>query len=75
MCLLTKTEREGKREEKEREGVNENFWFKKCDILENCQENRYTGTGTGLQNFKPVPVLQYRYRYMVQKSGPVPCLT
>ena len=25
MCLRTKTEREGKREEKEREGVNENF--------------------------------------------------
>ena len=51
MCLLTiKTEREGKREEQERELLV----YKKCDILKNCQENRYTGTGTGLQNFKPV---------------------
>ena len=68
MCLRTKTEREGKRGKgrRGREGVNENFWFKKCDIINNCLENWYTGTGTGLQLFfKPKPV---------QKSRPVPCL-
>ena len=59
--------RERKREEKEggREEANEYFWFKKCDIINNCSENRYTGTG--LQFFKLVPV-------PVQKSGSVSCL-
>ena len=45
-----KREKERERERKEREeggkgrrgreGVNENFWFKKCDIINNCLENR-----------------------------------
>ena len=65
-------EKRGKKRGKERrkgwrgrEGVNGNFWFKKCDIVNNCSKNQYTGTGTGLQFSKPVPV---------QISGPVTCL-
>ena len=53
--MLANEDREGKREreEGEGEGVNENFLFKKCDIISNCSENQcrhrsaifQTGTG------------------------------
>ena len=68
--LANEDRKRGKKRGKGRRGrevVNENFWFKKCDIINNCSENRYTGTGAGLQFFKQVPV-------PVHKSRTVPYL-
>ena len=58
MCLRAKTEREGKREEKQREGVNEN----------------YTGTGTGIPVFRTViyNVTLLKLKVLVYSLSPSP---
>ena len=43
--MLANEDRKRGKGRRGREAVNENCWLKTCDIINNCSENRYAGTG------------------------------